>query len=99
VFAQSGFSVHAASFGGVEPFAQSKAELVVLGYRDSWISTLCAEKLYEISQLCQRLLKACLRPSDAGHYLSLVTVPNIARCTVFQVLVLHIPEGNLFAFE
>jgi hypothetical protein len=38
----------------------------------------CAEKLHEPSQLCQRLLKACLRPSFAGHYLSLETVPTTA---------------------
>jgi hypothetical protein len=35
----------------------------------------------------------------AGHYLSLEIVPTIARCAVFQVLVLHIPDGNVIALE
>jgi hypothetical protein len=59
-------------------FCTVNEERAVLCWRDEWISTGCAEKLHETSHLRQRLLKACLRPYYAGHYLSLETVPAIA---------------------
>jgi hypothetical protein len=40
-----------------------------------------------------------MRPSYAGHYVSFETVPTIVLWTVFQLLVLHIPDGNVFALE
>jgi hypothetical protein len=40
-----------------------------------------------------------MRPSYAGHYVSFKTVLTIVLWTVFQVLVLHIPDGNVFALE
>jgi hypothetical protein len=54
-------------------FLKKKKRLV-----EGVLSVGCAEKLHEPSQLCRRLLKACLIPSHAGHYLSLETVPPIA---------------------
>jgi hypothetical protein len=40
-----------------------------------------------------------MSPSHAGHCLSLETVPTTAWWTVFQVLVLNIPDGNVIALE
>jgi hypothetical protein len=57
----------------------------------------CPEKVHEPSELCQHLLKTSRCPSYAGHYLSLDIIPTIASWTVFQELVLHIPDGNVSA--
>jgi hypothetical protein len=40
-----------------------------------------------------------MHPSYAGHCVSFETVPTIILWTVFQVFVLHIPSGNVFALE
>jgi hypothetical protein len=50
-------------------------------------------------KLHQRILKACLLPSYAGHYLPLENAPTIAWWTVFQVTVLHTADSHVFAFE
>lgn len=77
--------------GGV-PFARLQ---IIQAYRNNFYCSL--------SSLERRVLylmtKACLRPYYLGHYLSLETVPAIAWWTVFQVLVFHIRDGNVFALQ
>jgi hypothetical protein len=64
---------------------------------DVQISACYADKLDKPSGLYKRLLKASV--CALGQYLSLETIPAIAWWTGFQVLVLHIPNGNVFTLE
>jgi hypothetical protein len=43
--------------------------------------------------------KDLFAPFLRTHHLPLETVPTIATWTVFQVPLLHIPDGNIFALE